>query len=156
MCIRDRPRRQHRPPACAWCLRFADSCFGAPPYEEATVIPSVGTARTPTAIYRRKSQHGVAGNAWREQSRRPLPATRIVGAMGIGRSAAGKAGTKLVPKVASGYVRTVLDHAIDGIGPIKSAMTSANAKLVHSGGDVETAVKAPVSYTHLRAHETVL
>ncbi|MBK5217376.1 MAG: hypothetical protein JJE02_07310, partial [Propionibacteriales bacterium] len=64
--------------------------------------------------------------------------------MGIGRSAAGKAGTKLVPKVASGYVRTVLDHAIDGIGPIKSAMTSANAKLVHSGGDVETAVKALV------------
>ena len=62
--------------------------------------------------------------------------------MGIGRSAAGRAGAKLAPKVASGYVRTVLDQAIDGIGPIKSAMTSANAKLVHSGGDVEIAVKA--------------
>lgn len=70
--------------------------------------------------------------------------TRIVGTMGIGRSAANRAGSKLAPKVASGYVRTVLDHAIDGIGPIKSAMTSANAKLVHGGGDVEVAVKALV------------
>lgn len=62
--------------------------------------------------------------------------------MGIGRSAAGAAGSKLTPQVASGFVRNVLDQAIDGIGPLRSAMTSANTKLVDSGGDVENAVKS--------------
>lgn len=48
----------------------------------------------------------------------------------------------MAPKVTAGYVRTVLDRAIDGVGPINSAETSANARLVDSHGDVEDAVRA--------------
>ncbi len=62
--------------------------------------------------------------------------------MGIGSSAAGKAGTKLAPQVAASYVRNVLDHAIDGIGPIRSAIVSADSKLVAADGDIESAVRA--------------
>ncbi len=62
--------------------------------------------------------------------------------MGLRRSVATSAGTKLAPKVASGYVRTVLDRAIDGIGPLRSASASADSKLVDAGGDVEKAISS--------------
>ena len=51
------------------------------------------------------------------------------------------AATKLAPQVASGYVRTVLDQAIDGIGPLRSAAASADTKLVDHNGDVELALR---------------
>lgn len=52
------------------------------------------------------------------------------------------AGAKLAPTVASGYVRVVLDKAIDGVGPLRSASASADTKLVDAGGDVEKALSA--------------
>lgn len=52
------------------------------------------------------------------------------------------AGAKLAPSVASGYVRTVLDHAIDGIGPLRSAASTAETRLVDHRGDVEHAIRA--------------
>lgn len=63
------------------------------------------------------------------------------GRMGIRKSVAGSAGTKIAPKFASNYVRTVLDHAIDGFGPMKSAVSTADAKLVDNLGDVEKAIR---------------
>jgi hypothetical protein len=45
------------------------------------------------------------------------------------------AGARLAPSVASGYVRVVLDRAIDGFGPLRSAAASADTKLVDAGGD---------------------
>lgn len=62
--------------------------------------------------------------------------------MGIRSKAATSAGTKLVPQVASGYVRSVLDMAIDGAGPLKSVSETAGAKLAAHGGEVEQAVTA--------------
>ncbi|MFD1858468.1 hypothetical protein EHW97_04945 [Aeromicrobium camelliae] len=70
--------------------------------------------------------------------------------MGLGSSVAVGAGSKLVPKVASGYVRALLDKAIDGIGPLKPVVETAGAKLASHGGDVEKAVAALVrSHTSL-------
>ncbi len=61
-----------------------------------------------------------------------------------------EAGTRVVPHVASGYVRTVLDKAIDGIGPLKPVAETAGARLAAHGGDVEKAVAALVrSHTSL-------
>ena len=64
--------------------------------------------------------------------------------MGVRRSVAVTAGAKLAPAIASGYVRTVLDHAIDGLGPLRSAASSADTKLVDHGGDVEKAIRGLV------------
>ncbi|MET0448043.1 MAG: EcsC family protein [Aeromicrobium sp.] len=60
--------------------------------------------------------------------------------MGVRRTVAMSAGAKLAPSVASGYVRVVLDRAIDGLGPLRSAAASADTKLVDAGGDVEKAI----------------
>jgi hypothetical protein len=61
--------------------------------------------------------------------------------MGVRGKLATSAATKLAPQVASGYVRTVLDQAIDGIGPLRSAAATADTKLVDHSGDVELAVR---------------
>jgi hypothetical protein len=68
----------------------------------------------------------------------------MLGSMGVRRSVAVSAGAKLAPKIASGYVRTVLDHAIDGVGPLRSAAASADTKLVDHGGSVEKAIRGLV------------
>lgn len=60
--------------------------------------------------------------------------------MGVRRTVAMTAGAKLAPSVASSYVRVVLDRAIDGFGPLRSAAASADTKLVDAGGDVEKAI----------------
>ena len=52
------------------------------------------------------------------------------------------AGARLAPSVASGYVRVVLDRAIDGFGPLRSASASADTKLVDADGDVEKAISS--------------
>jgi hypothetical protein len=64
--------------------------------------------------------------------------------MGIRHKMAVSAGSKLGPSVASGYVRTVLDHAIDGLGPLRSAAAAADAKLVDHDGDVEKAISVMI------------
>lgn len=70
--------------------------------------------------------------------------------MGMKDRIAREAGTRAVPAVASGYVRTVLDMAIDGVGPLKPVVETAGAKLAAHGGDVERAVAALVrSHTSL-------
>src|SRR4051812_37842218 len=70
--------------------------------------------------------------------------------MGFRESIAISAGAKLAPSVASGYVRTVLDRAIDGVGPLRSAGAAADARLVDHDGDVEKAVGALIrSHTGL-------
>ncbi len=61
--------------------------------------------------------------------------------MGVRGKIAAGAATKLAPQVASGYVRTVLDQAIDGIGPLRSAAATADTKLVDHDGDVEHALR---------------
>jgi uncharacterized protein (DUF697 family) len=57
-----------------------------------------------------------------------------------GRSIAKQAGAKFAPSFASQYVRAVLDRAIDGVGPLRSAASSADARLVDANGDVELAI----------------
>ena len=47
----------------------------------------------------------------------------------------------VAPSMAAGYVRTMLDKAIDGVGPLRSAAATANSRLVDANGDVEEAVK---------------
>src|SRR5690606_4816436 len=70
--------------------------------------------------------------------------------MGMKDRIARAAGTRAVPAVASGYVRTVLDMAIDGVGTLKPVVETAGAKLAAHGGDVERAVAALVrSHTSL-------
>lgn len=64
--------------------------------------------------------------------------------MGIGSKAAARAGTAAAPKVASGFVRRVLDQAIDGVGPLPSAAASADRRRVDADGDVESAIDALV------------
>ncbi|HUQ00722.1 MAG TPA: EcsC family protein [Aeromicrobium sp.] len=56
--------------------------------------------------------------------------------MGVGRNV----GKRIAPSVASQYVRAVLDRAIDGVGPLRSAAASADSKLVDADGDVEQAI----------------
>ncbi|MEJ7634754.1 EcsC family protein [Aeromicrobium sp.] len=64
--------------------------------------------------------------------------------MGVRRNVAVIAGAKLAPAFASNYVRTILDHAIDGLGPLNSAAASADTKLVDHKGDVEEAIRGLV------------
>ena len=62
--------------------------------------------------------------------------------MGVRANVAKKAGMSVAPSIASGYVRTMLDKAIDGVGPLRSAAATADSRLVDAGGDVEDAVKS--------------
>lgn len=59
---------------------------------------------------------------------------------GIRSRAAVAAGSRLAPQVAGGFVRQVLDRAIDGLGPLPSARSSAEGRLVDADGDVEHAI----------------
>lgn len=60
--------------------------------------------------------------------------------MGVTKMLGRKVGEHIAPSVASQYVRGVLDKAIDGVGPLRSAAASADSKLVDAGGDVEEAI----------------
>lgn len=62
--------------------------------------------------------------------------------MSLRRTAVTKAADKFLPELAAGYVRSVLDKAIDGIGPLRSAASAADSRLVAAGGDVEKAIAA--------------
>ncbi len=64
--------------------------------------------------------------------------------MGIRRAAANRAGTALAPKYTGGLARTVLDRAIDGVGPLRSAAASADDRLIQHEGDVERTIASLV------------
>ncbi|MGA9714893.1 MAG: EcsC family protein [Aeromicrobium sp.] len=70
--------------------------------------------------------------------------------MGVRRTAAVTAGSKLAPRYAGTFVRGTLDRAIDGFGPLRSAAAAADARLVDRDGDVEAAIAAWV-----RQHATL-
>lgn len=53
------------------------------------------------------------------------------------------------PRLTSGYVREILERAIDGVGPFRGAARAADAKLGAANGDVDAAIKALVD-THVR------
>lgn len=53
-----------------------------------------------------------------------------------------KAVGALAPSVASGFVRSALDRAIDGVGPLRPVKRAADGKLVDAGGDVEKAIQS--------------
>ncbi len=44
------------------------------------------------------------------------------------------------PKLASGFIRQAFDRAVDGVGPLKGAAASADARLAENGGDVDKAI----------------
>lgn len=52
---------------------------------------------------------------------------------------------RAAPKFTSGYVRALLERAIDGVGPVRPAAEVAENKLALAGGDVEDAVTALIS-----------
>src|SRR5690554_1276891 len=72
-----------------------------------------------------------------DRSRRSGPYTEI---MGIRRSAAVAAGSVVGPKVGWSFVRSALDRAIDGIGPLRSAAEASTSHLVDAHGDVEQVI----------------
>lgn len=70
--------------------------------------------------------------------------------MGVRRTAAVTAGSKIAPRYAGAFVRGTLDRAIDGVGPLRSAAAAADARLVDRDGDVEAAIDAMI-----RQHATM-
>ncbi|MBA2551859.1 MAG: EcsC family protein [Nocardioidaceae bacterium] len=72
--------------------------------------------------------------------------------MGIARTAAKglvPVARRAAPHLTSGFVREILERAIDGVGPVRGAARAADAKLVLHGGDIEKAVKA-LTDSHVR------
>lgn len=72
--------------------------------------------------------------------------------MGLARTAArglAPMARRTAPRFTSGYVREILERAIDGIGPFRGAVRAADARLVAANGDVEAAIKALVD-SHVR------
>jgi len=55
----------------------------------------------------------------------------------------------LTPAYVSGFIRSALDRAIDGVGPLRGAATTADRELVLAGGDRDEAIKAVIS-SHVR------
>lgn len=53
------------------------------------------------------------------------------------------------PKVTAGYVRVLLDRAIDGVGPFKPVRVACDARLALAGGRVEDAIGETVGI-HVR------
>lgn len=62
--------------------------------------------------------------------------------MSLRRTAVTKAADRFLPDLAAGYVRGVLDKAIDGVGPLRAASEAGDSRLVQAGGDVEKAIAA--------------
>jgi hypothetical protein len=55
----------------------------------------------------------------------------------------------VTPKYFAGFIRTVLDRAIDGIGPFPGAALSADRLLIESNGDRNAAIKRLIN-NHVR------
>lgn len=74
-------------------------------------------------------------------------------ARGAARAAArglAPAGMRIAPSVSAGFVREVLDRAIDGVGPFRGAAAQADLRLHEAGGDPVVAVSALID-GHVRA-----
>ncbi|MGH1564470.1 EcsC family protein [Mumia sp. DW29H23] len=73
--------------------------------------------------------------------------------MGIAKTTAKMVGPRVAmsagPKVTSGYVRVLLERAIDGVGPFKPVRVASDARLALAGGRVEAAIDETVSI-HVR------
>jgi EcsC protein family len=73
--------------------------------------------------------------------------------MGIGKSLSRATATlataKVAPEYASGFVRTVLDKAINGVGRYPGARAAAEKRLKEYGGDTERAIHQMIE-THVR------
>lgn len=55
--------------------------------------------------------------------------------------ALGSLGKKIAPQHTSGFVRAILERAIDGVGPLPGAARSADRELAKAGGDREVAIR---------------
>jgi hypothetical protein len=63
--------------------------------------------------------------------------------MGVGKTLAKSlvpAAVKIAPQVSGGFVRDVLDKAIDGFGPLSAAATAADRRLARARGDADQAI----------------
>ncbi|KHL12500.1 EcsC family protein [Mumia flava] len=73
--------------------------------------------------------------------------------MGIAKSAAKFVAPRVAmaagPKATSGYIRVLLDRAIDGVGPWRAVWQTADERLALAGGDVEAAIDVMVA-NHVR------
>ena len=67
----------------------------------------------------------------------------------VGKAGAAAAGTKIAPQYASGFVRTVLDKAIDGVGRYPGARAAAEKQRSAYAGDVDSAVHQVIE-NHVR------
>jgi uncharacterized protein (DUF697 family) len=67
----------------------------------------------------------------------------------VGRAAASAASAKVAPEYASGFVRTVLDKAIDGAGKYPGARAAADKQLAAYDGDVDRAITQVIE-NHVR------
>ncbi|KQY57509.1 MULTISPECIES: EcsC family protein [unclassified Nocardioides] len=67
--------------------------------------------------------------------------------MGIGSSITKRITPKITqaaPNLTSGFVREALRRAIEGVGPLPSAETTARRKLAKEGGDVDRAIRETI------------
>ncbi|MGH3385690.1 MAG: EcsC family protein [Nocardioidaceae bacterium] len=67
----------------------------------------------------------------------------------IGKATAAAASAKIAPEYTSGFVRSVLDRAIDGVGRLPGARASADKRLAESDGDVDKAIHEIIE-SHVR------
>lgn len=65
--------------------------------------------------------------------------------MGIRRTVARKVGEKAAPSMTAGWVRSALEKAIDGAGPVKPVKVAAEAQLAEVDGDRDKAVDAMIA-----------
>ncbi len=65
--------------------------------------------------------------------------------MGVLGTVSSQVAKRMAPSAGGGSVRTILERAIDGAGPIPSAITSGEAALRKAGGDVDTAVESLIA-----------
>lgn len=67
----------------------------------------------------------------------------------VGKAAASAASTKIAPEYASGFVRTILDKAIDGAGKYPGARAAADKQLAAFNGDGDRAISQLIE-NHVR------
>ena len=69
--------------------------------------------------------------------------------MSLLKSFGGAAAARAAPAVTGQAVRSILERAIDGVGPVGSAAKAADAQLRRAGGNVDDAISALIS-SHIR------
>lgn len=69
--------------------------------------------------------------------------------MGVMGTISGQVAKRIAPSAGGGTVRSILERAIDGAGPVPGASRSGDAALRKAGGDVEAAIDALIA-THVK------